>query len=72
MSSTNKNKPYEIYLDQEQTMETICENLISARILLPAEKDRYKAVLRRYDLITIVKVLIESHMLKEAHEAVQH
>ena len=68
MSSTNEHKTLETYFEPEATMETICENLITARVLLPAEKERYKAVLRRYDPTTLIKVLIESQMLVEAHK----
>ena len=55
-------------LDREKTINTICRNLVSADILLPSEVDRYKAVLQTYDPITLVKVLLESHQLREAHE----
>ncbi len=62
----------ELRLNQESTINTICQYLITAGILLPAEQERYKKVLRGYDAITTVKVLLESYLLKEAHEEAQH
>lgn len=70
--SRNEHHPFELSLNQEMTMDTICRDLITAGVLLPEEKERYKAVLRKYDPITLVKVLLESHMLKDAHEEAQH
>ncbi|MBA7524811.1 hypothetical protein ES705_16955 [subsurface metagenome] len=69
--STNEHKPFEIRLDQEMTINTICRNLVAAGILLPEEVDRYKGVLAKYDPLTLVKVLLESHLLREAHEEAQ-
>ena len=62
----------ELRLDRVTTTNRICSNLVSAGILLPSEVDRYKAVLQTYDPITLVKVLLESHQLREAHEEAQH
>ncbi|GAI67758.1 unnamed protein product [marine sediment metagenome] len=62
----------ELRLNQDRTINTICQNLITAGILLPEEVERYKGVLRGYDAITTVKVLLESHLLREAHEEAQH
>ncbi|MBA7583134.1 hypothetical protein ES708_25074 [subsurface metagenome] len=62
----------ELRLDRVTTTNRICSNLVSAGILLPSDLDRYKAVLQTYDPVTLVKVLLESHQLREAHEEAQH
>ena len=58
----------ELRLDRVTTTNRICSNLVSAGILLPSEVDRYKAVLQTYDPITLVKVLLVSHEIREAHQ----
>ena len=40
--------------------------------MLPEEQERYKKVLRGYDAVTTVKVMLVSWQLKEAHEEAQH
>ena len=62
----------ELRLDREVVINRICSNLVSAGILLPSEVDRYKAVLQTYDPMTLVRVMIVSWQLKEAHEEAQH
>ncbi len=62
----------ELRLDRQTTINTICRNLVDAGVLLPEEAERYKGVLREYDPLTLVKVLLESHQLREAHEEAQH
>ena len=56
----------ELRLEQGKVINTICQNLITAGVLLPEEQERYKAVLRGYDAITTVKVLLTSWQLREA------
>ena len=65
---TNGHKPGEVILDRDKTMNTICQNLIQAGALLPAEVDRYKKLLRTYEPIQLIKVLITSHELREYAE----
>ncbi|MBA7621319.1 hypothetical protein ES703_28679 [subsurface metagenome] len=62
----------ELKLDRVTTTNTICRNLVAAGVLLPAEVERYKGVLREYDALRLVEVLIESHQLRETHEEAQH
>ncbi|MBA7500013.1 hypothetical protein ES704_02765 [subsurface metagenome] len=62
----------ELRLDREKTANSICQNLVAAGVLLPAEVERYKGVLRKYDALKLVKVLLESWLLRETHEEVQH
>ena len=62
----------ELKLDRVTTTNRICSNLVGAGILLPSEVDRYKAVLQTYDPRTLVRVMLTSWLLKEAHEEAQH
>jgi len=62
----DKQKWLELRLNQETTINTICQYLITAGVLLPEEQERYKAVLRGYDAVTTVKVLLTSWQLKES------
>lgn len=66
--STDGHRPGEVTLDRQKVMETICNNLIKAGALLPAEKERYKNLLRTYNPIQLIKVLITSHELREYAE----
>ena len=65
---TNGHRPGEVVIDRDQAMNTICQNLVRAGVLLPAETDRYKKLLRTYDPIQLIKVLITSHELREYAE----
>ncbi len=56
----------ELRLDQGSTINTICNNLITAGVLLPEEQERYKTLLRGYDAVKTVKVLLVSHELRDA------
>ncbi len=62
----DKQKWLELRLNQETTINSICQYLITAGVLLPEEQERYKAVLRGYDAVTTVKVLLTSWQLKES------
>jgi len=53
-------------LTREQATKTIIEDLIQAGVLLRSETDRYRRVLETYDDMTLLRVLIYSHELKEA------
>lgn len=71
--SKNENKQWiELRLDRENTTNTICRNLVAAGVLLPEEVERYKDKLAKYDPLTLVKVLLVSRELLEAHEEAQH
>ena len=52
-------------LDRNKVMGTICQNLIRAGVLLPAETDRYTKLLSTYEPVQLVKVLVTSHELRE-------
>jgi len=70
--SEDENKDWaELRLDRVTTSDTICRNLVAAGVLLPAEVERYKGVLAKYDPLTLVSVLLESHQLRETHEEAQ-
>jgi hypothetical protein len=56
----------ELRLEQGKVINTICQNLITAGVLLPEEQERYKVVLRGYDAITTVKVMLISHELRDS------
>ncbi len=72
-SSKDEQKDWaEVRLDRVTTTNRICSNLVGAGILLPSELDRYKAVLQTYDPMTLVRVMIVSWQLREAHEEAQH
>jgi len=62
----DKQKWLELRLNQETTINTICQYLITAGVLLPQEQERYKSVLRGYDAVTTVKVLLTSWQLMES------
>ncbi len=68
VQSKNEDKQtwLELRLDQGSTINTICNNLITAGVLLPEEQERYKTLLRGYDAVTTVKVLLLSHELRDA------
>ena len=56
-------------LTRERITQTIISNLVEAGILLPDETDRYRRVLEGYDDMTLLRVLVHSHELKEARYA---
>ena len=56
----------ELRLEQGKVINTICQNLITAGVLLQEEQERYKVVLRGYDAITTVKVMLISHELRDS------
>jgi len=74
VQSKNEDKQtwLELRLEQGKVINTICQNLITAGVLLPEEQERYKVVLRGYDTITTVRVMLVSWQLKVAHEEAQH
>jgi len=55
-------------IKRDKVQATICRNLIKAGVLLPVEVDRYTGVLATYHEITLLKVLITSHELREYSE----
>ncbi|MBA7612445.1 hypothetical protein ES703_19681 [subsurface metagenome] len=65
--SLNGNKPpMQLSLTREQVTDTIISNLIQVGVLLRGEADRYRKILATYDEITLLKVLIHTHELREA------
>jgi len=56
----------ELQLNQDVAIDTITKNLIQAGVLLEGETLRYRKLLETYDALTLVKVLIVSHELREA------
>ena len=60
-----KDRTY-LALTREQVTKTIISNLIQAGVLLQSETDRYRKVLETYDDMTLLRVLVHSHELKEA------
>ncbi len=62
----------EVRINRERTIETIVTNLIKAGVLLPEETSHYRETLKSYDTLTLVKVLLESHLLRDTHEEAQH
>jgi len=65
----NHNEPMSLNLTREQITETILRNLIQVGVLLSTETARYRKVLKGYDNIALLRVLICSHELKEARNA---
>jgi len=65
----NHKEPMSLNLTREQVTETILRNLVQAGVLLRSEADRYRVLLKTYDNITLVKVLLHSHELKELGNA---
>ena len=56
----------ELQLNQDRTMDTITKNLIQAGVLLEGETLRFRKLLETYNAKTLIKVLVESHELREA------
>jgi len=67
--SLDGKEPMSLALTREQVTETILRNLLQAGILLQKETTRYRATLESYDNISLLKVLIHSHELREAGNA---
>ncbi|MBA7632596.1 hypothetical protein ES703_40145 [subsurface metagenome] len=66
MSRNEHKPPMELNLTREQVTETIIDNLIKVGVLLRSEADRYRKILATYNNITLLKVLMHTHELKEA------
>lgn len=61
-----KQEPMQLSLTRERAKEQIVENLLSAGVLLRDEVSRYEKVLDTYDNLTLAKVMVVSHQLREA------
>ena len=56
----------QLNLTRERASAQIVENLIGAGVLLRGEVARYSKVLDSYDNLTLARVLVVSHELREA------
>ena len=56
----------QLNLTRERASAQIVENLIGAGVLLRSEVARYSKVLDSYDNLTLARVLLVSHQLREA------
>ncbi|MBA7476576.1 hypothetical protein ES707_11964 [subsurface metagenome] len=65
-STNGTEKPMELNLTRERAAAQIIENLISAGVLLRGEAARYGKLLDSYDNLTLARVLVVSHQLREA------
>jgi len=70
MSTNGKEPKMELNLTREKAKAQICENLISAGVLLRGEVARYGKVLDTYDNLTLARVLVASHEIREAREII--
>jgi len=66
MSQDGKQGLIQLNLTRERAKKQIIENLISAGVLLRDEAARYGKVLDTYDNLTLTRVLVVSHQLREA------
>lgn len=66
LSTNGTEKPMELDLTRERAAAQIIENLISAGVLLRGEAARYGKLLDSYDNLTLARVLVVSHQLREA------
>ncbi|MBA7513519.1 hypothetical protein ES705_05551 [subsurface metagenome] len=66
LSTNGTEKPMELNLTRERAAAQIIENLISAGVLLRGEAARYGKLLDSYDNLTLARVLVVSHQLREA------
>ena len=66
LDKDGKGQPVELNLTREKATDTIIKNLVSAGILLRGEEQRYRKVLASYDNLTLIKVLLHSHELRDA------
>ncbi|MBA7523831.1 hypothetical protein ES705_15965 [subsurface metagenome] len=66
MNLNEHKPPMQLNMTREQVTETIINNLIQVGVLLRGEADRYRKILATYDEITLLKVLIHTHELREA------
>ena len=66
LSGNGKDEPMQLNLTRERANAQIVENLIGAGVLLRGEVARYSKVLDSYDNLTLARVLVVSHELREA------
>jgi len=70
LSGDGKQEQMMLNLTRGRAKEQICENLISSGVLLRAEIARYGKVLDTYDNLTLARVLVVSHELREVREII--
>ncbi|MBA7542275.1 hypothetical protein ES705_34595 [subsurface metagenome] len=56
----------QLSLTREQVTDTIILDFIQAGVLLRGEAERYRKILATYDNVTLLKVLVHAHELREA------
>ncbi|MBA7536084.1 hypothetical protein ES705_28346 [subsurface metagenome] len=61
-----RKQPMQLNLTREEVTETIISDLIQAGVLLRGEAERYRKILATYDNVTMLKVLLCAHELREA------
>jgi len=66
LSGNGKEELMQLNLTRERASAQIVENLIGAGVLLRGEVARYSKVLDSYDNLTLARVLLVSHELREA------
>ncbi len=66
ISENGKEEQMMLSLTRERARAQIIENLISAGVLTRGEVARYDKVLNSYDNLTLARVLVVSHELREA------
>ncbi|KKK67762.1 hypothetical protein LCGC14_2950850 [marine sediment metagenome] len=66
LSGNGKEELMQLNLTRERASAQIVENLIGAGVLLRSEVPRYRKVLDSYDNLTLARVLLVSHELREA------
>ncbi|GAI98622.1 unnamed protein product [marine sediment metagenome] len=65
LGENGKQEPIKLSLTREGAKAQVIENLASAGILLREEVARYEKVLDSYDNLTLTRVLVMSHSLRE-------
>ncbi len=66
LSGNGKDEPMQLNLTRGRANAQIVENLIGAGVLLRGEVARYSKILDSYDNLTLARVLVVSHELREA------
>jgi len=65
MTTNGLEPPISLNLTPEVVKHRTCENLIEAGVLLRSEVPRYRKILDSYDSMTLLRVMIVSHELRE-------
>ncbi|GAI61561.1 unnamed protein product [marine sediment metagenome] len=65
LGENGKQEPIKLSLTREGAKKQVIESLMSAGILLRDEVDRYGKLLDSYDNLTLTRVLVMAHSLRE-------